>query len=453
MSRRSRIVDPPTYPLPSPESQVPAAAVRATAGWAVPFTSLYPCVSGSLELKSDRGHNVEREERGDGFRWPPKAVGEALRGMRFAVQWYVAAGIQDTGRGVGGILRTPAVIFSISFGLVLLSGSAAAGIQEQESGKSPEISRWLEAQSGGLSFRYRHVENTLGRPDLDHAQYKVSVKARLKFDAEGRVSLNGLLTTGSGITSGFNDAGWGSPGRRNVQLTQLYLALQPAGGVTLQYGGITANRGRATEITTFDNDNYQMGGRLTLTRPRDLFFDEISATVSFMGDNRTPNITKRFHRLTQSNYRQFLVVKKINDRISASADYESLNGRDTLRQAITARVAETRVLDSVVFEHYQRLDPETEYGFALHGEKAVHRRVRIGGGYADIDRLYGGLNADRFDRGSRLFGSVNLSLPANFSFETFVARAVATDYPISNRLRIDLAISYNALPALKRLGL
>lgn len=337
--------------------------------------------------------------------------------------------------------------------LGLALAAAVAPVWAQESRRDPDLARWLEVQSAMVGGRYRHIQNSQGRPDANQAQHKQSFRGRFKFDAQARLTLNGLVSTGQNITGSWNDTGWGTGDRSNqLHLTQLYLAAKPQSWIELQYGGIAGARGRSTEITTYDNDNYMMGGRLILSRPQDLFFDEVSLTVAYLGDNRTPNINKRFHRLTQSNYHQFLVVKTVSSRVTVSADYNFHNGREGLRQAVAVKAPEVRFLDSLVFENYQRLDVHRDYGFAVHGQKSLHPRLQLTAGYADIDPLFGGLNGDRFDKGKRLFSVVSVGLPANFSFEGFIQRSVATDYPISNRFRVDLILFYNLLPGLKRTG-
>ncbi len=333
-----------------------------------------------------------------------------------------------------------------------MGGTASAG--DDRKPEPGRLARWFELQSATVGFRYRLVENSLGETTLNQGQHKEAFKARLRFDPQGRLTLNAFVTTGGGATSSWNDTGWGTGEfSANLHLTQLFLAARPVKGLEIQYGGITAVRGRSTEITTYDNDNYMMGARLTITRPERLFFDEVSITYSHLGDVRTPNINKRFHRLTESNYHQFLVAKQVHDRVGVSFDYTFHEGRETLRQGVVLKLPESRVVDTLIFEGYERVDVQRDFGFALHGEKAVHPRLRLGGGYADIDRYYGGLNADRFDKGRRLFLVATVPVMPNLSLETFVQRGVANDFPISNRLRLDVIISYNLVPALRRTGL
>jgi len=69
------------------------------------------------------------------------------------------------------------------------------------------------------------------------------------------------------------------------------------------------DRGQSTEVTSYDYDGYLVGERITLDRPGNLYFDEISITYGFLGDFNRPNVFGRLHRLGQSNYHEFGVSK------------------------------------------------------------------------------------------------------------------------------------------------
>ena len=60
-------------------------------------------------------------------------------------------------------------------------------------------------------------------------------------------------------------------------------------------------------------------------------------------------------------------------------------------------------MDSILFENYKRTNDNPAYGFAVTATKAFTRKVSVNGGYASIDRFYGGLNSDRFHVGNRVF--------------------------------------------------
>ncbi|MCA1605015.1 MAG: hypothetical protein LC775_05990 [Acidobacteria bacterium] len=317
-----------------------------------------------------------------------------------------------------------------------------------------KLARWFELQTATLNLRYRFIDTSAGVTTGNLLQHREAFKGRFKFDRQGNYSINAGLFTGRRFISGWDNTGLGTgPGQTNLALKQLYFSAQPIKGLEVQYGGLYIVRGESTEITTYDEDGYIVGERVTLKRPDKLFFDEISITYAYLGDINTPNINKRFHRLKQSNYHQFLISKKISKRATASADYTFQSGVETLRQAAKVTTPELRVVDFILFENYQRVDVKPDYGFALASEKAISKKFTLGGGYADIDPHYGGLNADRFNIGKRLFFSVGYQISPEFSTSTFVTRAVANDVHLPQRTLFNVVLTYNLAMSLKRTGL
>jgi hypothetical protein len=316
-----------------------------------------------------------------------------------------------------------------------------------------KLTPWFDLQMALLALRYRYVDNSAGVTTLNQAQHKEQFKGRLKFDRQGKYSLNAGLSTGRNFIGGWNNTGWGTgDGQTNLALKQLYLSAAPVEGLELQYGGLYIIRGESTEITTYDEDGYIMGERVSIKRPDKLFFDEVSVTYAFLGDINTPNINKRYFRLKHSNYHQFLLEKKIGKRVAVSADYTFESGPETMREAIRVDVRESRVLDTARFENYQRAGATAAYGFALHGEKAITKRLTVTGGYAQIDPAYGNLNADKFLTGKRLFVSSNLRITSELTFSIFATRAIANSVRVAQRTRLELVISYNLLTRLQRAG-
>jgi hypothetical protein len=258
--------------------------------------------------------------------------------------------------------------------------------------------------------------------------------------------------TGNSFINGFNDTGVGTgQAITNLYLKQLFLSAKPSNGVEVQYGGLYFQRGESSEITTYDNDGYLMGERIIIQRPRNFFFDEVSATFAFLGDLATPNINKRWHRLKESNYHQFLASKRIGERAVVSGDYTFQSGNDTLHQAVRVNTPDFKLIDFFRVEVYERLERNTDAGLAAYLEKSlIQKRLTVGGGYAQIDRDFGGLNGDRFNRGKRFFFNGSYRLTPEFTISTFYTRAFKNDFPIVNRTRFEVIFSYNLLRSLQR---
>jgi hypothetical protein len=322
----------------------------------------------------------------------------------------------------------------------------------KDKGQAPSpIFRWLELQAANLVMRYRYSDTDTGVVTSNQLQHQESFRGRLKFDAKGRFALNAGLDSGATFISGYNNTGWGmGNSSAMLYLKQLYLSAAPVKGLELQFGGLGILRGEVTEITSYDNDGYIAGERLTLKRPRELFFDEISVTYAYLGDIISPGINKRFHRLDQSNYHQFLVSKKLGDRAAVSFDYSFQSGVETLRQGLHVATKELHIIDMVRFENYERVDYRPDYGYAVYAEKVLHKKVTVGGGIADIDPNYNGLNADKFSRGRRLFGEATYTLLPELNISAFFTRAVGNDYALLNRTRFNLVLRYNLFRSLQR---
>ena len=219
----------------------------------------------------------------------------------------------------------------------------------------------------------------------------------------------------------------GASGGWAFYVRRLYFDLEPVDGIELQYGSLDINRGAASEITTYDNDGFITGERLLIKRPKNLFFDEASVTYAFFGDLYTPNVFQRVDTLNQANYHQFLVRKEIAKRMNASFDYTWQNKSNTFREAVEAKIPESRILDSVRAEFYERANAisfQEVVDFAPGGKgfaftftkKHLARRLTLEGGYAHIDPHQGvltqsetsatfcmGVNGDSYGLGTRFF--------------------------------------------------
>jgi hypothetical protein len=186
---------------------------------------------------------------------------------------------------------------------------------------------------------------------------------------------------------------------------ELYLSASPVKPITVEFGSFGIERGYGSEITTFDEDGYIAGERIAFHSPKHLFFDEVKFTNAFFGDFSTANFFQRGGSLKSFNYRQVSAKKQLNDRIGFSADYTRLSGTDTLREALLVKTKELKVIDSVRFEAYERLNTITlaggtwPYGVVaplpVSGGSgfSVALNEKIGKlrgdlGYADIDQNY-----------------------------------------------------------------
>jgi len=345
--------------------------------------------------------------------------------------------------------------FAIVFALCIGGSSSPAEAQAPSKAPAP-LARWVELQNATLNIRYRVADNSAGTVTTNQLQHRESLRARLKIDAPGRYALNFGAFSGSRFTSSWNNTGIGiGDWQDTLAVRALYFAAQPISGVEAQYGSLFIIKGESTEITTYDDDGYVLGERVSVRRADDLFFDEISATVGyFTGNPAEFGVSKRAKYLDdRPNYGHFLVDKKAGTRAGVSVDFTSVGGARTWRAAANVRARELRFADGILVETYKRTNRNPDYGFAVSIMKALNRRVGLNWGYATIDPFYGGLNADRFNIGNRAFITTSFALSPRFSASAFVTTAVGGNPTLPQRTLMNLIFSYNALPDLRRTGL
>lgn len=318
----------------------------------------------------------------------------------------------------------------------------------EDTSRPARIKRWFEFENFAVSFRYRYTRNGLGTT-TNAVQYQFGSRARFKFDKKGRYSVVASLNSGNSFLGGWNNTGWGTGDvQTNLYLKQLYFVAKPIKSLEFQIGGLGVNNGENTEVTGYDNDAYITGERIIIRNPKKLYFDEISLTNAHLGDLNRPSVFRRFDNLAKSNYHQFLFRKQVNKRVAFSADYTFDSGSDTLRQAVKIKAPETRVVDMVGFENYQRFDGPGRYGFNLFGEKKIGKKFTLTGGFARIDgRL---LNGDRYPQGNLLHAQGVYRLTPEFSFSSVIIQGVGPMLPNLSRTRFELIFTYNILETLRR---
>jgi hypothetical protein len=321
-------------------------------------------------------------------------------------------------------------------------------IAQEPPADTPPLRRWFEIDFAQLGARYRVIETSAGDVTSNQVQHREQFRARFKFDPRARYAVHAGLFTGSAFTSGWNNTGVGTGEPiANLRLKQLFAAATPVDGVQGQVGGLYVTRGESTEITTYDEDAYIMGERVQVTRPKQLWFDEIAFTNAQLAYVTTPGVEHRWDGFGDPNYRQFLVRKKIGD-VGASADFTTVDGARTSRAALAVAFAPV----SVRLEGYRRVRVAPAGGFAITLERPLTEWLRASGGYATIDRNYGSLNGDRFERGRRIFATTTITFTRWLNLSLFATRAVAIDFPLPIRTRFDAVLTYNLLDSLRRTG-
>ena len=359
----------------------------------------------------------------------------------------------------------------------------------------PVLSRWVDVSEMSESQRYRNSFDENGKAIFAAGQQRTFLAGRLKLDREGRYFIgvrassgqffnwgyadfighdfkynSGLTLAGftpaetasfftayaadpAGANHNFADKGW------NFYVRDLYISATPIKLATVEFGSIQIERGYSSEITTFDDDGFIAGERVRIHDAKHLGLDEVSFTSAYLGDVVTPNFFERGNRLTQSNYRQIAGKKLIHNRVGVSAEYNWLSGTDTLREAAVLKVPESKVVDELHVELYQRVNTitfpgvassfmgpiaplpiSTGQGFAIFAEKKAGP-VSGDFGYDRVDSHYGvytnsrfledvgfSLNGDSYSTGNRIFGHLSYKLNPVVSVFGFYTHTVSGDF-------------------------
>lgn len=310
---------------------------------------------------------------------------------------------------------------------------------------------WFEPQTVTLSSRYRFVENSAGNVTANQVQFKDVIRARFNVDRDRRFSINLGAGSGSSFTSSWDTTGIGSGNpSADLYVKQLYASAAPVHGVELQVGGLYINRGENTEVTSYDDDGYVMGERATLRRPSMAYFDEVSFTSAALASIEMPGVIRRLKLFRHQNYWQAQVIKHVGHSVSASADFTEVSGAETIRAGVAFHLPKGAPVSTVRVEQYHRITINPASGFAVSAERLVTSHVRLQGGYANIDPSYGGLNGDRIQRGSRVFGTATIPLTSTVNLQLFATQAFGNDFTVTNHTRFDAVVTYDVLAAVRR---
>ncbi|MEP6848249.1 MAG: hypothetical protein ABI999_05285 [Acidobacteriota bacterium] len=331
------------------------------------------------------------------------------------------------------------------------AADAPRPISDKDKGPTTKdkIARWFDIEQLTAATRYHFIENDNKTKGANNFQYQFIGKFRFKFDKKGKYSIDTNLATGPSFISFWNASGWGTGAQvREFNLRQLYFDAKPYKAVEVQFGGLAVNFGDNTEAITYDNDNYITGARVQIRAPKKVYFDEISLTTATLADINRPDIFHRMRHLDVQNYRQFLVRKQVNKVVSITGDYTFESGIDTFHQAIKIKLPPRKLIDTFLFENYERVDPDRSYGFNIFGEKKLNKIFTTSGGFADIHiRAF---NGDRFPPGKRFYFTGQAKLLPEITLMLQLTQAVGPIGPNIARSRVDFTVTYNILASLKR---
>jgi hypothetical protein len=147
--------------------------------------------------------------------------------------------------------------------------------------------------------------------------------------------------------------------------------------------------------------------------------------------------------MDELNYHQALVEKGFGEGGTVSFDYTSRWGRQTLRQALWMRVHESRWVDRVTIETYERVDEQPDFGFHFALGRNLGDILHVAAGVADVDPNYGLINSDAFWYGRRVYVSTSLRLGAGADFFVLLHHGFANSADIPLHRGVQAGLRYD----------
>ena len=336
--------------------------------------------------------------------------------------------------------------------LLTVAGARPLAAPESTAEQGSSLQRWVEVDALTLYSRYHFVENSANRTTSNLMQYKTVLRAHVNVDAKKRVTLNAGAFTGATFISTWNSLGIG-PGDfdpHHHYVKQLYVAAIPYKGWEAQYGSLYVRKGEEDEITSYDEDGYVIGERLSIKPSRAFHVDEVVLTRGNIGPFNEPNAFSRWRDPSHANYSQVLVTKRFSPAVAGSLEYTTRSGGDAFHAGVTVRLPKRSPIGTLRYEQYRRMTIHPAAGFAVWGDRQLPGKVRVQGGYDTVDQFFGGWNADRIQNGRHVFAVAQVPLGAGFGLQVFGTRALSSSYAISIKSRVDVTVNYDVLSAFHR---
>jgi hypothetical protein len=389
-------------------------------------------------------------------------------------------------------------------------------VVDNEPAPSPAgFSRWLAFDQFSYNASYENTVDTYGRRVFDTGQQQLFVQAKAKLDKRGKYYIGFQFSSGSGFAwsystfakkdiasivesgssvtppqklsqvisifkvdpirnvlfAGSSSGGWSTTFR------DLYISASPVDDLTFEYGAMPMERGAGSSLTSFDDQQNMIGGRLSLKSPQLLWLDSLSAGIGYVGDPLTPGLQDRGDRFKQTNYWQIVAQRHLGKRLTASLDYSTLEHTHTLRQAVALSLPEPKFLDIARAELYQRMNTvnlpgyvaPSAHGWAVSASKAFGKRYAFSGGFSDIDPDYGvytgsslltvsgfPVNGSAYQIGQRFFGKASLRATTYVTLYAFFTHEISPQrsplYFDFNRQGLNAGISLDFRNIFSRLG-
>ena len=161
--------------------------------------------------------------------------------------------------------------------------------------------RWVDVQAGTVDARYRLMETSAGVRTANQMQQRETFKAGVKFDRTGRYSLQMGARQRHELRRQLGRHrprhGRARPALAHAARSMSRRADQRRRRADRRHRGPV--RGESTEITSYDNDGFLVGERISVKRPKQRTSTR-SRSPSAPRRLNTPNVFRRFDGLDAS---------------------------------------------------------------------------------------------------------------------------------------------------------
>lgn len=320
--------------------------------------------------------------------------------------------------------------------------------------------KFFEVPQFDLYTRYRYIDNSpLGNVTADDVQYRFTWRFRANLHATG-TSLNSRVESGSVYNSSWTNTGLGrGRGEWKLNAKTFYLSQKLGKHAAIDVGAMDIDLGTSSEATYSDNDGYTEGYRLRLVDLKHrLAPSRVTMTFGYIGGFNRMNAFSRLHRMDTINYFALMAEKHFNKRVTASAEFDRLEGINLFRTAGKFKLPDSWLVHDAQLETVVRMNGEPTAGWAAfltrtkgtlgkfnpgifytHLPVGVYRK-----GTAQVIQ-----NGDIYATGKRLGFTTKYQINKELDVTTFVARRLDSDP--GPRWRAQIALRYQLAPWLNKL--
>ena len=320
--------------------------------------------------------------------------------------------------------------------------------------------RFFEVPQFDLYTRYRYIDNSpSGNVTADDLQYRLTWRFRANLHAT-RTSLNSRVESGSTYNSSWTDTGIGrNSGKWVLNPKTFYLSQKFGEHVAVDVGAMDIDLGASSEATYSDKDGYTEGYRLRLLNLKHAYAPtRVTMTFGYIGDFNTMNAFARLHRMDTINYFALMAEKTFNKRVTASTEFDRLEGINLFRAAAKLKLPDEWLVHDLQTDAVIRMNHNATAGWAIF---LTRTKGTLGSFNPGIfySHLPTGVyqkgtrqviqNGDIYATGKRLGFTTKYQLTRELDVSTFVARRFDTDS--GPRWRAQIVFRYQLGPWLNKL--